>query len=287
MDFRHPTIAEINLVNLGKNFLSIRKLVGNDVKVIPIVKADAYGHGAVAVSRCLKKNGADAFGVGYLQEGIELRNAGIDGRIIVFCGIFQGQEELLVKNNLEPVVYTIDTLERLNREGLKQKKKVSVQIKIDTGMGRLGFSVSTAEEILATCLQCDWLQITGVLTHFAEADSSNHSFTLSQARLLKGVISMFQTKGKFSPLVYASNSAAILQFTDFSFNAVRPGLILYGVSPLSFEQEKIDLLPVLQLKTTVVQLKNMVSGTSVSYGRRFFTKRDSVIATIPVGYADG
>jgi alanine racemase len=286
-EYKHPTVAVIDLQALTENLSQIQKWVGYDKKVIPIVKADAYGHGAVEVSREIIKSGYNLLGVGFIEEAIRLRTAGIQSEIIVFCGITNGQEQELVRESFEPVVYTKEIISILSKECLKQNKKVSIHLKLDSGMGRLGFSFNEIEEAISLALNSPGIVLKGILTHFAEAYSENNEFTRHQISLMNRLIQNLKQKNIPVPMIHAANSGGIYFFREAHFDAVRPGILLYGAKPAKKIPDAFNLKQVMTLKSKIIQLKKIDKNSSISYSRTFITKRDSIIATVPIGYADG
>ncbi len=281
-----PTAAVINIGALEHNFNEVvRRVAGR--KILAVVKARAYGHGAVAVSRRLLGFGADMLGVALVEEGMELRQAGIDAPILMMGSLFPEQAEVLTDLRLTPVVFTMNTARALSRAAQKLKTSVSVHVKIDTGMGRIGIAPEEADEFLEMLRGLPGIDIQGLMTHFADADLREKVFASKQIDRLAALVQRLTEKGISVPLIHAANSAAVLSYQDSLFTMVRPGLMLYGYSPLEAGASQFDLIPVLSLVTRIAYLKKVKAGTSISYGRTFVTKRDSLIATLPVGYADG
>ncbi len=281
-----PTAAVINIGALEHNFSEVvRRVAGR--KILAVVKAQAYGHGAVVVSRRLLGLGADMLGVALVEEGMELRQAGIDAPILMMGSLFPEQAEALTGLRLTPVVFTANTARALSRAAQKLRTTVSVHLKIDTGMGRIGMAPEEADEFVEMLRGLPGIDIQGLMTHFADADLREKAFASKQIDRLRALVQRLTEKGISVPLIHAANSAAVLSYQDSLFTMVRPGLMLYGYSPLEAGAAQSDLLPVLSLVTKIAYLKKVVAGTSISYGRTFITKRDSLIATLPVGYADG
>lgn len=279
--------AEIHLDALKHNLLQVRAQVG-DCPILAVVKANAYGHGAVRISQFLEKCKAKVamFGVAFLEEGIALRESGITTPILVLTGLPINQISHYISYDLRPVVYDLDTLAALNREALKSEKKVKIHLKVDTGMGRIGISPGAVLPFFEKALTFDMIAIEGILTHFAEADLQDLSFAQQQLSSIQEVVSRLEQKGMTPPFCHMANSAAILHFKPAHLNLVRPGLMLYGYSPLQ-GKTSIALKPVVQIKARVLALKKVSKGTPLSYGRTFTTNRESLIATIGIGYADG
>ena len=285
-----PTWAEVDLDALAHNFHVIRERVGADVKVLAAVKANAYGHGAVECARRLEEAGADWFGVALPEEGIELRNAGITKPILCMGGIWTGQEALCIQQNLTPVVYRIELAEALDRAGADTGKSIDIHVKIDTGMGRLGVRDDDLPEFCDALKRFRNVRVDGVMTHLASADDqAKREDTEQQLERFREALSTVREHGLRPTHVHAANSAGLFAFPESRFNLVRPGGTLYGfqrdVLPQSIEPP--TLRPVMSLHSRIELLKQVKRGDKLGYGGTFETKRDSVIATIPIGYDDG
>ena len=272
---------------LGYNYRNIKERAG-DKKMLAVVKANAYGHGAVEVSRELERLGADFFGVAILQEGIELRNAKIKKPILLLNGIFPGEAEDVLRHSLVPVVYSMSTIEELSSEAERAGKVAPIHVKIDTGMKRLGILPDDIEYFFKRVRELKNIKIEGVLSHFATADNKDRGFMDEQSHLFSDAVNKIRSMG-FSPdYIHIENSAAMIwdEFQDY-LNFVRPGITLYGSYPSIWFRDKIGLKPVMTLKSGIVQEKKVAKGESVSYARKFIAERDSVIGVVPIGYADG
>jgi alanine racemase len=299
-------IAEIDLSAIAKNLHSIRKIVKNR-PVIAVVKADAYGHGAVEVSKRLLKEGVSHIAVAYTGEAAELREAGINVPIIVLFD--RGDIKDFFDLNLIPVIYSVDTASKLSAEAQKRNTKIKVQVKVDTGMGRLGLSGNHVIDDLIKISEMPGIEFTGLLSHFSEVDLSDRTFAVMQLDRFNQIRKTIYRNLKRNLLFHIANSAAVLTFEDAHLDAVRPGLVLYGYSPfnqdfnersvLSIQHsakkieiqtssvEKVTFKPAMTVKTKILCIRNLPSGTPVSYGRTFITKRPSRIGVLPLGYADG
>jgi alanine racemase len=218
---------------------------------------------------------------------MELRRAGIDAPILMMGSLFPEQAEALTALRLTPVIYTMDTARALSRAAQKLKTTVSVHVKIDTGMGRIGIAPEEADGFITLLRGLPDIDIQGLMTHFADADLRDKEFASKQMDRFGALVRRLSEKGIPVPLIHAANSAAVLDYQRALFTMVRPGLMLYGYSPLEAGAARADLLPVLSLVTRIAYLKRVAAGISISYGRTFITKRDSLIATLPIGYADG
>ena len=282
-----PTICGIDHEALRSNLRQIRDKVGSCVKILCMVKANGYGHGATEISPTLARAGADAFGVATLEEAVQLREAGIQAPLIVLAGVFPAQLDTFVEHKLTPVVHDLISLKALDRESSRRQVELGVHLKIDTGMGRLGFLAAEADQWIAAIKQAESLHIQGVFSHFSHAESVQGDYTQKQLEIFKRVLGQLRSAGVIPDLVHLANSAATITLPAAYFDMVRPGLMLYGVYPSPNMKEQINLKPVLSWKTKILQLKNVPSGTSVSYGQTYVTERESLIATLPIGYADG
>ncbi|MDO8749483.1 MAG: alanine racemase [Candidatus Omnitrophota bacterium] len=284
MKHYRPTWAEINLRNLDYNFRLVKKLVGPKVKILVPVKADAYGHGIIAISKRLEKLGADYLGVASIDEGIILRRNGIKRPILILSPIFPDGVQALLKHNLIPSVCTWELALKLNRQAARRNQKVVIHIKVDTGMQRIGIAHHSARKFIHQVSGLKNILIEGIFTHFPCADNKP-VFTREQIRMFEALIRQVEKEGIHIPLKHASNSLGVLDYPAGHFNMVRPGLMIYGLYPK--ERLKSKLKPVLSLKTRVSYLKAVAKGSGISYGHTYIAKRKMKIATLPIGYGDG
>src|SRR5437660_3709646 len=285
-----PTWAKIDLEALAHNFHLIRDRVGKEVKVLAAVKADAYGHGGVECARRLAAEGVDWFGVALPEEGIELRAAGNTKPILCLGGFWKGQESACLEQRLTPVVYRLDMIEAFDRAAKGAGVVADVHLKIDTGMGRLGIRSDEVSEFLEALKKFENIRVDGVMTHLAAADDPAHEvFTHKQLKNFQVAMKAFREHGFSSTYIHAANSAATFSYPEARGDIVRPGGALYGFTRdvLSPEIEAPSLLPVMSLYSHIMLLKQVSKGESLGYGCTFQTTRDSLIATIPIGYADG
>jgi alanine racemase len=278
-----PTWAEISISSLKSNFLQVKRIIGKDVSIASIVKADAYGHGAVTISEALIKLGSDMLGVATVEEALELRGSGIRAPIIVLGGIQPEEAESVVKNDLTPSLFSISPAHALNECAKKTGKKARYQLKVDTGMSRLGVGFGEISNFLNQLVSLKNIEMEGVFTHFANADGDSRDFTLNQLSVFKKILSFINRAGFYPKHIHSANSAAIQRFPESHMNLVRPGIMLYGSGRMGDH----ELNPVMKLKTRVVQIKHLSAGTPVSYGGTFVTTKPTTVATLPVGYADG
>lgn len=292
-------VAEITLSAIGQNLQAIRKIVRN-LPVIAVVKADAYGHGAVEVSKRLLKEGISYLAVAYINEAVELRDAGITIPIIV---LFDTEDvKSIFDFNLMPVICDMDNALSLSKEAKKRNIQLKVHVKVDTGMGRMGLHGKHVIRDLIKISDMHGLEITGLLSHFSEADLSDRTYAKFQLERFNEIREAVYEKLKRRIFSHIANSAAILSFQEAHLDAVRPGLMLYGYSPFNQKENSppvlaklrktgmsadLKLYPAMSIKTRILSIRNVPSGTPISYGRTFITKRPSRIGVIPLGYADG
>ena len=283
-----PVWAEIDLDNIAFNMKNIKKLV-KDKEVIAVIKADAYGHGAVEVAKVLSENGASRFAVAIITEAIELREHGIKLPIMILGYTPIEYAEDLIKYDIEQTVYNLEYAKQLSDIALKMGKRAKIHIALDTGMGRIGFMPydNSLEEVLKISA-LDGIEIVGIFTHFSTADEEDKEYTKYQFDKIQNFIKKLSDKGVNIPLKHVSNSGAIIDLPETYLDAVRAGIILYGYYPSDEVKKKnLSIKPALTLKTKVAHIKKMEKDMYVSYGRTFKTERDSIIATLPIGYADG
>ncbi|HEX8286791.1 MAG TPA: alanine racemase [Pyrinomonadaceae bacterium] len=289
-EFNRPTWAEINLDNLAFNFHSVRRFVGEEYKYMAVVKANAYGHGAVECATRLEFERIDWFGVALPEEGIELRRAGISKPILCLGGFWSGQEEYLLDYDLTPVIYQIEKARAYNTIAARRNITANVHIKIDTGMGRIGVRFDEFQNFAENLKQFRNLRVQGVMTHFAAADKlSENEFTNEQIRRFYQALDILKKAG-FNPDYYdLANSPGAIAHATARGNMVRLGGVLYGLGGdvLPKEIEKPELKPVMTLHSRISHLKKVPKGESLGYSRTFVTERNSIIATIPIGYHDG
>lgn len=284
------TKAIIHLDNLEYNIRQIKQRISPQTKVCLPVKADAYGHGAVRTAIAAIRAGVSYLAVASVQEGIELREAGIVAPIISLSLPILEEIDSIIEYKLEPLVIDEAFINELNRAAETQHKTVSVHLKIDTGMSRIGCKPSEAVKLATQIMRAKYLRLQGVATHFAVADSETEQdrcFTQQQLDIFKGAVAAIQHTGITIPIVHAANSGAVQAFPEAQFDMVRPGLLAYGYHPLQRGADTLDVKPVMELVTQVVLIKQIRAGTSVSYGRDWTAPEDTYIATLPVGYADG
>ncbi len=287
-----PTYAEIDLSALKHNYGLIRSSIPRETEILAVVKADAYGHGFMDISRELETFGVNAFGVAFLAEGIQLRKSGSDKPILLLGGIYPGQERKCIGFNLSTVIFTLEQAQALNQAASSGKlfRRAQVHLKIDTGMGRLGIPYADVPRLLVELKKLPNIALEGVISHFASADELDESgrcFTQLQAERFAWVLSEVRTAGFNPRYIHIANSAAALLHDIPGCNLIRPGIAMYGALPSADFQGKLDLKPVMRLKSQIAMLKWVDPGTTVSYARRFTAGQRTLIASVPVGYADG
>jgi alanine racemase len=285
-----PTWAEIDLDNLVHNFRLIKKTVGAGVAIMPAVKADAYGHGAIRCARTLESEGADWFGVALPEEGLKLRDGGVARPVLCLGGFWEGQEDGVIRHGLTPVLFRLDLLERFNRAARAAGVIADYHLKVDTGMGRLGVPYANLGDFLDGAARFENVRLDGLMTHLASADEPDESdFTHHQIELFESAVEKVRARGHNPTWIHEANSAASLSYAQARGNMIRPGGLLYGLwrDVISPTAVPLDWRPVLSLHTRIVHLKTVPPGTPLGYGGTFVTSRPSHIATIAIGYEDG
>ena len=276
----HRVWAEIDLGALRRNMATIVKRTGPGTRVLAVVKADAYGHGAVPVARALAgRDGLWGFGVGDSQEALELRAAGITQPILILGTIIDEETPQVVRNDIRVCIHSMDRIGALEQESRSQGRRTRVHVMTDTGMGRLGALPARARELARAVAQSRWLELEGVASHVSSS-RPGHPFTVVQRERLLGLLAAMREDGIDPPMVHFANTAAILGGEGVGFPLVRPGISLYGLAGGDFE-------PVLQLRTQVVYFKDVPAGTPIGYNGTHVTASPTRIATLPIGYNDG
>ena len=281
-----PTQVIVDLDALAANFAAIRARVA-PAKVMPILKANAYGHGLVPVGRLMASLGADYLGVAVLEEGILLRRAGIRTPILVLGGIWGSQIPLFLKYDLTLTASSIEKLEQIEQTASAMGKTARVHLKIDTGMERIGVHDYSAEGFLETALRCRHIHVEGIFSHFANADAADLTSARLQLERFHEVLRFYERHSLPLPLRHMANSAAILQLPEATFDMVRPGIMLYGVYPSNEVRRTVAVQPALTWKTRVVYFKVTQPGRPISYGWTWAPEKQTRIVTLPVGYGDG
>lgn len=301
-------IAEIDLNAVSRNFRTVKRLSGNR-RVIAVVKADAYGHGAVEVAKRLADEGVLFLAVAFTGEAGRLREAGIKTPLLVLFDKDVSPD--FFEYHLTPVIHDLPTARRFSKEAGKRNRSLDVHVKIDTGMGRLGFHSRDMLEEIKAIWNMPNLRITGLMSHFSDSDIADTSYAEKQMKSFHAVREALMKKSKTPLLCHMANSAAVMTLPESYFDAVRPGLMLYGCSPVQdtgfnpplsplskggikgghrascIVHRASSLKPAMKVKTEILSLRRLQKGSPVSYGRTFITRRNSLIAVLPVGYADG
>lgn len=283
-----PLWAEINLDNIAHNMKEIRKAT-HSKDIIAVVKADAYGHGALDVAPVLMENGANKFAVAILSEGIELRNGGIKIPIMILGYTPIEQSEEIIKYDIEPTIYSFVQAEELSKKAVHLGKIAKIHIALDTGMGRIGFlpNEDSLKEVKKIS-ELPNIEIEALFSHFSSADEKDKEYSKKQ---LEKFIYFYEGLEKLNIKInsrHISNSPSILDIAEAHYEAVRPGIILYGYYPSDeVQKENVHLKPAMTIKANIVHIKTLPAGEYISYGREFKTEKESVIATLPIGYADG
>ncbi len=278
------TWIEIDLDAIEHNLKAVKRKVGNDTKILAIVKADAYGHGAVRVSQALIDNGVDMLGVAFPEEGIEIRKNNINIPILVLNPVLSEQVEDILKYSMEVTVCSLDIARELSKTAKRHCCNIRIHVEVDTGMGGAGVTPGKALSFIKALQLIENLEIEGIFTHFNSSEEKDKSFAREQNNIFKEVIKQIGDEKIRIPLIHAANSAAILDMPDSYFNMVRPGLILYGIFPSNYVSRKIDLKPAMSVKTKIINLKHLDPGRTIGYGRTFEILKRTTVATIPVGY---
>ncbi len=283
------TRAEIDLRALRFNYEGVRKRVGPGVRIMGIVKANAYGHGIIEVSKALVRFGVDYLGVGFAEEGIALRKAGVACPVLVLGGVLGRQISDFLQHKLEITVSSMEIARQIDEEVRSSGtgNRADVHLKIDTGMERIGVKTENAARFIDEVGRLPGINVKGLYSHLATADEADKSFAYEQLKKFDGVVSAARRAGHDIPYVHIANSGALLDMPGSYHTMVRPGIMLYGVYPSTETGRSIPLRPVLSLRSNVVFIKEVAAGTAVSYGRRYTTAATTRIATIPVGYGDG
>ena len=290
MDSPHAW-AEVNLKAIAHNIRELRRITNPKACVMAVVKANAYGHGIIEVARESLENGAEALGVAHIEEGIQLRKAGIDAPVLIFGYTPPIHVKKLIEFNLTQTVYSYEISKKLSQAAAKYGKKIKVHINVDTGMGRLGLlgeikDNSVSEVLLISRLPM--LELEGIYTHFATADESDRSYADKQFEIFTNFLNELRIAGLEIPVTHAANSAAIINMPETHLDMVRAGISIYGLyTSEEVDRSIIKLKPAMELKTKIIHLKKVPAGFKVSYGITYETEKPTTIATVSIGYADG
>ena len=285
-----PTFAEIDMDALRHNLRSAREFIGNEVKIMAVVKANAYGHGAIECARVLEPGGIDWFGVALIEEAVELRGAGISKPILCLGGCSTGDERNLLEFNITPVLFNLEQAGALQIAASDAGQIMRVHIKIDTGMGRLGIRWNKLDAFIKELATFSNLKVEGLMSHYAAADNINENdFTRLQLDRFFESLSKFEAAGLRPEIIDIANSPGAVGHHDSRFGMIRLGGILYGLGEdtLSDKLPKPELIPVMSLYSSIADIKEVREGETVGYGRTFTCNRDTRIALLPIGYNDG
>jgi alanine racemase len=281
-----PTIVEVSLARLADNFRAIQAAVGH-AAVMPILKANAYGHGLVPVARHLASLGAPCFGVAFLEEAVALREAGVVQPILVMGGIFGDQIPLFLRHDLTLTASSIDKLKQVEEEAGRLGVTARVHLKIDTGMERIGVHYYSARGLLERASECRHAVVEGIYSHFAKADAADLTSARVQLARFLEVLEWYDKQGVKPPVRHIANSGAVLQLPESHLDLVRPGILLYGVYPSDEARKTIAVEPALSMRSRVVYFKVVSPGHPVSYGSTWQSDHPVRVVTVPVGYGDG
>lgn len=293
--FLKRTWADINMDAIDHNFRAIRNALKPGVKMCCVVKADAYGHGAPMVAREYQRLGADWFAVSNLEEAIQLRRCAITRPILILGYTPPQNAEDLSELNISQTVLSLDYARQLSRYAQEANVTVNIHLKVDTGMSRIGFLYQNPErdgaslDEMETAARLPGLAPEGIFTHFAVSDDGDpgENFTLAQYDCFRKAVEAMEARGLHFAVRHCANSGAVLDYPELQLDMVRPGIILYGMEPSESIRHPLDLQPAMELKTVISQKKEIPAGATVSYGRTFTASQGTVVATVPIGYADG
>lgn len=281
------TYAKIDLDAIEYNIDSVLKKINGKAKLLAVIKADAYGHGAVEIGKLLEER-CDFFGVACVEEAVELINAGIQKPVLILGYVFEEQYDVVVKNDIRIPIFSYESAKALSDEAVNQGKEIPFHFCIDTGMSRIGFQVNEeSADICKKITRLPNIKAEGLFSHFATADEKDLTKAKRQRELYEKFVFLLSDRGIEIPIKHLNNSAGIMVF-DRLFDMVRSGIITYGLYP-SEEVDKtlLDIKPAMEWKARITHVKTLSAGREISYGGTFKTEKDTVVATVPVGYADG
>jgi alanine racemase len=285
-NFKYRSWVEVDLGRFAENWAEMKRLVGPGVKLLQVVKADAYGHGAIEISNAALKNGASFLGVANADEGVQLRVSGIAAPILILSPATGSEIDQIIKYNLTPSVSDLDFAREFQKKAHKAGIRAPLHVEVDTGMGRGGTIQTEACKVIREIASFPDLSIEGIFTHFSESEILSYYNDL-QWRVFREVLEQLEADGLRIPIRHISNSGAIMNYPDYHMDMVRPGIMSYGIYPSPETKGKAALVPVMSFKTRVVLVKEFPEGYSIGYGRTFIARQPTRIATIPVGYGDG
>ncbi|MFY9177596.1 MAG: alanine racemase [Caldicoprobacterales bacterium] len=283
-----PTRVEIDLAKLNKNIHRIKSRLNPDTALMAVVKANAYGHGIVKIAKQALKSGATSLGVAIPEEGVQLREAGVNCDILILGGIDVDQIDLAIDYNLSICLFSVDMARLINQIAEKKQKKVKIHVKIDSGMGRIGVrDINEAANLCFDIKNMKYLNLEGIFTHFASADEYDNGYSFKQLEKFNKILAEIQKTGINPKWIHAANTASIINYPQSHFNLVRAGIGLYGYEPKYCATKALGLEPILSWYTKIIYLKEIGFGCSVSYGRTYIAQEPRKVATLPVGYGDG
>src|SRR5512138_344673 len=282
-----PTWVEVDLDRFRRNLGAIRSAIGEGRRILLVVKADAYGHGAVEIAHHAVRAGVNMLGVATLHEGIELRSAGVSAPIVILSPTLLGEVDEILEHRLTPSVMSVEFAERLSARCVAHQVLARFHVEVDTGMGRTGVADSDAVDFIARVAHLPNLKIEGVFTHFPDADSGDPTGTEEQVRKFEAVLRALALRNIEVPVRHAANSAGLLSVPDSFLDMVRPGILAYGFYPTPQVPRSVQVEGIMSFKTRVVQLRDVPPGRNVSYGRTYTTKRWTRVGILPVGYGHG
>lgn len=280
--------TKINLDNINKNLQNVRKKFGDGMLIMGIVKANAYGHGAVETARALVQFGADMLGVAAIDEALELRENGITAPILILGQIFRQDYESAIENNITCTVIDVETAKGISQKAVELKRNAKIHIKIDTGMGRIGFQPDeNGKNQIKEIFSLEGITVEGAFTHFATADNTDKAFANEQKAKFLELTDTLINEGYEIPVRHMYNSASAMELEGYAGEMIRCGIMLYGLYPSEEMSKEYKLYPALEFKSHISFVKAVGKGFKVSYGSTYVTPRDMTIATVPVGYGDG
>jgi alanine racemase len=283
-----PNEAVIDLSALIFNLRQVKALVGPETKIMGIVKSDAYGHGLLQASESLEREGIHYLGVAHTREAMALRREGVKAPIVILSGIrSRGEAAQAVDSNLTPVIFDLGMAESLNREADQRGKQVGIQLKVDTGMGRLGLTMNEIPRFIERLFEFRALLLEGLTSHLSSADEADEDYTRFQIENFKKSIETVRGKGLALPLNNLANSAGIMRYKASHFDMVRPGIMLYGGLPSPDFKSPVKLKPAMHFRGQVLQVRDLPDNSPVSYGRTYLTKGTRKLAVVSAGYGDG
>jgi len=289
MDNTPISWAEIDLRAIRNNLAGIKRLLAPKTRLMAAVKANAYGHGIIEVARVCLQEGVSYLAVASPREALALREAGINAQILVLGYMPDDYAELMVENRIEVAVFHLDTVHALSKAAYELDGEARLHIKIDTGMGRIGFPPDNATiDLIGQISRFPGILVQGIFSHLATADHADKTYARQQIEIFKGFIFKLEQSGVSIPLKHLANSAAIMEMPEAQFNMVRAGISVYGLYPSSqVDKNKLELIPAMRLKSRVSQIKDIPAGQSVSYGRTYVSQQPIRVATVSIGYGDG